>query len=281
MLDTVDLANGLFGYCALGMAVWLFAPAFVQIWKEKPSERDFLQLVALLLTDAAITRLVFYIIVATLETLLLILLCSYAHGFTRKFRSDLHNRRQVEKRLDQEHKKARRRDPSLPKRRLKYQAVGTLLASMHAPYDPSTQPAPVKEQSARKKFIKQAIGVLVVTAVSLGVWFGVDFMRPHTADPNRVSTWPDLPLTWVVYVFGWLGLVCWVAPRAPNIYLSSTKKYPDPIDTSSVVIGAMTDGFNITVRHLFRLVGAQTNRSHPAPLASAEEEDDDERPPSG
>ncbi|GAA5873134.1 hypothetical protein JCM1840_005578 [Sporobolomyces johnsonii] len=245
MLDTLDLANGFFGYWALGMAVWLFAPAFWQNIKEKPLTvdnaaffawwlaGDFLQLVALLLTGAAITQVVLYIIVATLETLLLTLLCFYAGIFTVKFWSDLRKRRREDEQPEEE---------SILD---KYRVFGTVVAALHT-HDPITELGLVKEPSGRKEFIMQATGVLAASAVSLGVWAGVDYSRRHTADPNPVATWPDSTLTWVAYVLGWIGLVCWVAPRATNIYLSSTKRYPDPIDTSTVVVGAMTHAFNIT-----------------------------------
>ena len=89
----------------------------------------------------------------------------------------------------------------------------------------------------------QVAGTVFVVLVFTAVWYGVTFTQQGSKEPPE-----PLPQSLVAFVPGWFGFCFWVGPRLFSMYRSFKDKKKEGITTASIVVGALTHGFNTAVR---------------------------------
>ncbi|GAA5981808.1 hypothetical protein JCM11641_007431 [Rhodosporidiobolus odoratus] len=255
MLTTFELVSGLLGYWA---STWLFAPECWSFYKKHIRDKepvdlnpelfgffafwltgDFAQLIALLVVGKyQPQQVILYIIVAAVESVLLGLMLIF-----------------------------KKRNGPLPKPAPKIElpaissALAISLAELSATRMPpgNTDLERLREKKRRDTELRtwaegaksqrgwmiQGSGLITVLFIFGTIWGLTELRLKETHRPLEVSERPDSTVTWAAWYTAWFGFACWVIPRLINIGRACWYRRPESITVESVILGAITHGFNI------------------------------------
>ncbi|GAA5935370.1 uncharacterized protein JCM15063_001015 [Sporobolomyces koalae] len=88
-------------------------------------------------------------------------------------------------------------------------------------------------------------GSIVFAWLAIIVWLLVAWFRVVELAPPKQSHWPNDTKGVIAFVFGWIGFVCWTAPRVYVLVEKEDVGEILEISTASVVVGLIAHFFNM------------------------------------
>ncbi|GAA5847607.1 hypothetical protein JCM9279_005322 [Rhodotorula babjevae] len=282
-----ELLSSLFGYWAMGCGIWLFCPEIYDVIKYRPREidaarltffaswllGDFLHLFGTVFSGhAQITQISLYIIVAVLETFLVIWILFNVYCAKRHPAEEFDKVDPSQWRHPAQHAFAHMAgvgpdlhmppgDDSLDQHRSSRRArqIDAANASRRA-RGKKTPWKPPKVIPRPTMIALQVAGTVSVLLVFTAVWYGVTYTQQSVKEPPE-----PLSQTMVAFIPGWFGkleplvlvLILDLHPdflptdsasgsgRGSSRCTSRSKdKQREGITTASIIVGALTHGFN-------------------------------------
>ncbi|GAA5909098.1 hypothetical protein JCM8208_007430 [Rhodotorula glutinis] len=305
MWTVSELLSSLFGYWAMGCGIWLFCPEIYDVVKYRPREidaarltffaswllGDFLHLFGTVFSGhAQITQISLYIIVAVLETFLVIWILYNVYCAKR------HHAEEFDK-VD---------DPTTWRHPAQHAFPHMLGVGPQLHMPPGDDALDKQKTSRRERQIDaanasrrargkktpwkppkaiprptmiaiQVAGTVFVLLVSTAVWYGATYTQQSVKEPPE-----PLPQSLIAFIPGWAGkssspsssyfpllppllpssssslhssfllllfslplrFCFWVGPRLFSMYQSYKDKQKEGITTATIIVGALTHGFN-------------------------------------
>ncbi|GAA5940948.1 hypothetical protein JCM3775_006856 [Rhodotorula graminis] len=265
MWTVAELLSSLFGYWAMGCGIWLFCPEIYDVIKYRPHEidaarltffaswllGDFLHLFGTVFSGhAQITQISLYIIVAVLETFLVVWILFNVYCVKRHPDEEFDEKGDPAKwRHPAQHAFAHMMgvgpqlhmppgDDALDKQRSarRERQIDAANASRRA-RGKKTPWKPPKAIPRPTMIAIQVAGTVFVVLVFTAVWYGATYTQQNSKEPPE-----PLPQSLVA---ARTGFCFWVGPRLFSMYQSYKEKKKEGITTASIIVGALTHGFNV------------------------------------
>ncbi|KAG0653841.1 hypothetical protein C6P46_002187 [Rhodotorula mucilaginosa] len=251
-LTTAELVSGLFGFWSMGLAVWLFVPEFVDVWRHPMPEIDlprFIFFAAWLVGDAAmlagllivrkyiITQMVLYAIIMVLEVAILLLMMWTDGDLCCAARSKRPSDNALAHLIMGIHGR-----PHMPPGDKSLEQRRAVRAHERGEMTP--------EQRSRFRVKVQLGGTVIVLALFTVVWLVVDYREKEDKAPPPVSSLPDSAKSdyaakMTAYILAWIGLPCWTLPRVYCLVDAYRKRAREGITVASILIGGLVHVLNI------------------------------------